>query len=692
MSLLDWLLNPSGLTAHGFCLSWAPGLIALHAGSDAVVGASYFSIPLALAAFMRQRHDLRYRSVFWAFIAFILACGTSHFFSILTLWVPAYGVEGVFKLLTAALSVATAAMLWPLIPRLVALPSPQQLARLNRELSVQVAEQERTAALLRDSEARMRSVNAELERRVANRTADLRATNALLTETLWQRDNALGALAHSEAQFRASFEAAAVGMVLFVPETRTILQVNRSFAAMVGYASEELVGQVGIEMVHPEDRDRQGYACLMTGHCASHVREARYLRRDGTMLWARISNAIARDPQSGQPIVGVALAEDIDARYRAEADLRAANAQLTETLSERDRALLRLARSEAEFRAAFDVAAVGILLTDPQSIRIVRINRAFAGMLGYEPEELIGRAGSDVVFAEDREQLLQARAHLPSGEYPTYVRQARCARRDGTPFWTRISSSTVHDPQTGTPALRVSIVEDIDAQHRAESALRAAKADLERLVDERTAALKQRDLLLREVYHRVKNNLQIVDGLLTMQARQLDDPQAKRALLGLRGRVYALGLVHQQLMGSADLKTFDVAPFLQELSRNILEGGDDRGVEVAIDACPLRVGLDFAIPLGLLVTELVTNSLKHAFPDRAGSISVRLQPGADGDVVLEVADDGQPQARSNGVGPPGPGLGMRIIKGLVDQLAGKMSVRHDGGTCTEIRTPMPVQP
>lgn len=180
MTIAEWLLSPSGLTPHGFCLTWAPGLLWLHASSDAVTGAAYFSIPLALARFVSLRRDLQYHWVAYLFGAFILACGLTHVMSIYTLWVPAYGVEGLIKLITALLSIATAAILWPLMPRLVALPSPGDLRALNSRLSETVVEQARTAALLRDSEARVRAVNADLERRVAERTADLSAANARL--------------------------------------------------------------------------------------------------------------------------------------------------------------------------------------------------------------------------------------------------------------------------------------------------------------------------------------------------------------------------------------------------------------------------------------------------------------------------------------------------------------------------------
>ena len=108
MSLWDWLFNPSGLTAHGFCLTWAPGLIGLHVAADAATGLAYFSIPIALAFVAARRPDLKYGWVAYLFVAFILACGATHLMSIFTLWVPAYGIEGLIKLVTAILSVATA--------------------------------------------------------------------------------------------------------------------------------------------------------------------------------------------------------------------------------------------------------------------------------------------------------------------------------------------------------------------------------------------------------------------------------------------------------------------------------------------------------------------------------------------------------------------------------------------------------
>lgn len=543
MSIWNWLLYPTGLTAHGFCLSWAPGLVGLHVASDAAIALAYFSIPLALASFARQRSDLKYGWVTSLFGAFILACGTTHVMSIVTLWYPAYWVEGLTKLLTAMISITTAIILWPLIPRLVALPSPSQLERLNGDLTKTIEAQERTAALLRDSEARERRANLELERRVSEQTVELKAANARLTEALSQRSSALNELARTEKEFRASFEAAAVG-----------------------------------------------------------------------------------------------------------------KAQV-----------------------------------EPGSARILRANPAFAHMLGYEPEDLVGHTAWEFTWPEDRAEDIAEYSRALAGEVNAYVREKRYLRRDGQPVWGRISGAMVRSEDTGELTLMVAVIEDIDERYRAQLALQSAKLELEAVVEERTIALQQRDVLLREVYHRVKNNLQIVDALLVMQARKLSDPEAQSALLGLRRRVFALGLVHHQLMNSRDLQTFDVAPFLEELSQNILEGGAEQRINLAVRAIPLDVGLDFAIPLGLLVTELVTNSLKHAFPDGNGTISVVLERAAKSEIALIVSDDGR--GHNGDVSPAKavkPGLGAGIIAGLVAQLRGTMTMRNDHGTSTEIRLAAPV--
>jgi len=157
-SIVNALFQPSGLTPHGFCLLWEPGLIWLHAISDTIIGLAYYSIPLALVQFVRRRAEVAFSWIFWLFAAFILACGTTHFMALVTLWQPLYWIDGLIKALTAILSIFTAILLWPLIPRALAMPSPSALREVNVELARQIAERDHAEEQLRISEARLRQV------------------------------------------------------------------------------------------------------------------------------------------------------------------------------------------------------------------------------------------------------------------------------------------------------------------------------------------------------------------------------------------------------------------------------------------------------------------------------------------------------------------------------------------------------
>ena len=158
--MLDYLrrlLNDDSLSPHGICLLWRPELVWTHALSDATIGLAYLSIPVALAYFVIRRPDVAFGWVFWCFAAFIVACGTTHFLAIWTLWVPDYGLEAVVKAVTAVISLATAAALWLLLPQALALPSPEQLRQANAALKERIAERD-------EALARLKAVAAERDR------------------------------------------------------------------------------------------------------------------------------------------------------------------------------------------------------------------------------------------------------------------------------------------------------------------------------------------------------------------------------------------------------------------------------------------------------------------------------------------------------------------------------------------------
>ncbi|HEX8257560.1 MAG TPA: response regulator [Allosphingosinicella sp.] len=142
LEFLDIFSRARDLAPHGYCLLWDPALVWTHVLADALIAAAYFSIPVAIVRFVRGRSDLEFSWIFWLFALFILACGTTHLMAIWTLWNPDYGWEALIKVVTAIASVGTAIVLWPLIPKALAIPSPLQLKEANVQLSERVRERD----------------------------------------------------------------------------------------------------------------------------------------------------------------------------------------------------------------------------------------------------------------------------------------------------------------------------------------------------------------------------------------------------------------------------------------------------------------------------------------------------------------------------------------------------------------------
>ena len=145
---LKLFFDTTMFSPHGICLLWEPELLIIHVVSDAIIALSYFSIPFALAYFVFKRRDVEFGWMFWAFAIFIMACGFTHVFSIYTLWVPAYGLEGLVKAVTAIASVTTAVLLWPLVPKLLSVPSPGQLRLVHSMLEAEARQRRDAEALL----------------------------------------------------------------------------------------------------------------------------------------------------------------------------------------------------------------------------------------------------------------------------------------------------------------------------------------------------------------------------------------------------------------------------------------------------------------------------------------------------------------------------------------------------------------
>lgn len=230
----------------------------------------------------------------------------------------------------------------------------------------------------------------------------------------------------------------------------------------------------------------------------------------------------------------------------------------------------------------------------------------------------------------------------------------------------------VRDQQAVIEQLR----ESIAAAARAETALREAQATLERRVAERTealhAALDEQQALLREVTHRVKNNLEVINSLLSLQAAEVTDARARQALTEAGQRVRAIGLVHRLLYEAPRLAQVDLGRFAEELAQALVASyGVGERVRVAVSGERLATTVEQAVPLGLILNELLTNALKHAFPEeRTGCIGLRMDADAG---VLELADDGIGLPAAVDVEHPRT-LGLQVVQALVRQVGGTLRV------------------
>jgi PAS domain S-box-containing protein len=303
-SFLSWLISPQDYMPHGMCFLWQPELIALHVASDSLIALAYYSIPIALAYFVVKRTDFAFPSIFVLTGLFILACGTTHAMSVWTLWYPDYRVDGGIKAVTALLSIGTAIAIWKVIPLALTLPSTAQLERANGLLGAEIGQRQRAEAALREA-------NAELERRVAARTADLE-------EEVVRRRNTEATLRASEELWRSMFEASAVGIAV-LDEQHHFAATNEALQKMVGYGGEELQSLGPLDITHQDDREvtQKLIEDMRKGKRQDFPTETRYRRKDNKVIWVRVSAARALDSSSS--LRGIpAIIEDITERKRAE--------------------------------------------------------------------------------------------------------------------------------------------------------------------------------------------------------------------------------------------------------------------------------------------------------------------------------------------------------------------------------------
>ncbi len=295
-------------------------------------------------------------------------------------------------------------------------------------------------------------------------------------------------------------------------------------------------------------------------------------------------------------------------------------------------------------------------------------NQGAERIFGYTPEEIIGRPITILIPPERHEEETAILARLRKGERIEHYETIRLCK-DGRRLDISLTVSPIKD-SFGKIIGASKIARDITESKRAREAIRAS--------------LAEKEVLLKEVHHRVKNNMQIISSLLSLQAGSIEDPRVADLFEASQNRIRSMALVHERLYGTEDLSRVEIGSYIRSLANDIITS---HGANVAVDveADEIVFGLDVAIPCGLMLNELIVNAVKHAFPNgRKGSLRITLSRQEDQRYLLTIQDDG--------IGlPPGvtpattASLGMRLVKTLAGQLHGTVEIERKNGTIVTIR-------
>ncbi|OUL36219.1 hypothetical protein BV372_08410 [Nostoc sp. T09] len=602
-----------------------------------------------LVYFVRKRRDVPFDWIFLMFGTFIVACGTTHVIEVWTLWHPTYWLSGLIKAITAFVSVYTAIELVSLIPKALVLPSPAELEAANCQLAKEIVERKRTEEELRESEQRWQLA--------------LRGNN----DGIWDWN-----VKNNEVFFSARWK------------------------EMLGYQEQEISNHFDemIKRVHPNDLDRVKKA--VKDHFAKrtpfYTKEYRVLCKDGAYKWI-LDRGQALWDEDGKVVRMVGSHTDITERKQAEenlsqlldqleskveertVELKRINASLQAEITERQRIEEALRESEQRFRAAFDQAAVGIAHVGIDG-RWLLVNQRLCDIVGYTSQELQLRTFKDITYPDDMKASLKYVDQILAGDIPTFSLEKRYLRKDSSIVWINVTVSLVHEP-SGIPKYFIAVIEDISDRKQSEEQIQAS--------------LREKEVLLKEIYHRVKNNFQVISSLLSLQSEYIKDKQDMEIFQQSQMRIASMALVHEKMYQSRDLSRINFGEYVQDLVATLLTT-----YEVSEDAIALNIdieehillGLDTAIPCGLIIHELVSNSLKYAFPlGRNGEIGIAIRKILENRILLTIRD--------NGIGLPAnfnftdtASLGWQLVDALASQLIGDINIHSDIGVEFQISFPI----
>ncbi|PZO36986.1 MAG: hypothetical protein DCF19_20090 [Pseudanabaena frigida] len=631
MELLQEFFDSGAFIPHGHCYLWNPSLVWLHILSDSLIAIAYFSIPIALVYFVNKREDLPFRWIFLLFGLFIVFCGTTHLLAIWTLWHPTYWISGFVKSLTAIISVFTATSLIPLIPKVLALPSPSQLEAINATLASEIIERKQT----------------ELE---LTRSRDLR-----------------------EAIYNESADA----IFLVDPTNLLIFDCNQRAVEMFETESKnEMIGIEGRTLQKHQFSDEDIVSIVeQMNRVGFWSSEIEYVTRKGNFFWG---NLAAKTINVAGKAINMVRVKDISDRKHADEYIRKLNIELEAKVQART---LELSKANAELEIEINERKLTeerfylVLKNSPITVsmqdRDQRYIWLYNSALGNSSESILGKQDCEILEVnEDAQRLSYLKQQvLASG---VGIREEVLITANSQERYFDLTVEPHHD-QNGEINGIGSVSLDITWRKQSESQLREA---YEREV-----------VLLKEIHHRVKNNLQIISGLLYLQSRQVEDKKTREIIHSSRDRIQAMSLLHEKLYRSKDLDNIDFIAYMQGLTRNLSNSyaSNSTGISLNIDADPITVDIDTAIYCGLIINELVSNSYKYAFPEgRSGQIMIEFSRDEANSCMLIVRDNGVGMAEAIDL-KYAKNLGLQLVYSLAtEQLKGKVILENFHGLLFKI--------
>lgn len=462
-----------------------------------------------------------------------------------------------------------------------------------------------------------------------------------------ERKQATQALEKSEKQIRALVEAIPDSIYFKDTEGRNLV-VNKAYEKLAGRGREDIIGKTDEELLPPKlaEECRKSDEKVLKTRKNFHGEE-KFLNPNGELTFFETTKSPIFD-ELGNIVGLVSVSRDITERKRTE-----------EALEE----------SEERYRDLVEKAGIAILIDD-RGGHFKYVNERYAELFGYSEEELESQSIRSVVHPDDVDRVMQYHNNRIQGKKAPSRYEFKGVKKDGSFIYLEADAQAIKKGKkiVGTRCY----IWDISARKTADEKLKAS--------------LQEKEVLLREIHHRVKNNLQIISSLLNLQSRNIKDRPSLDMFQESRHRVRSMALVHEKLYRSEDLAKVDFCEYIRSLSSHLFMayGINSTSIKLDVDVKDVYLDINTSIPCGLIINELVSNSLKHAFDGRKqGRIRIVLQHENEDKFKLVVSDNGVGLPRSLDVTKT-ESLGLQLVSMLVEQLQGSLFIDRSGGTSFEI--------